>query len=72
MYVHAMRVYAFEAATLAGLIAVINKFASGQAVTNVETGTVAYSAGEAKQKNYVTTLYQRGAAEYSALVIYTE
>lgn len=73
MKLHTLRVYGFERATLADLIAAVNKFTSGQAVTAVETGTVAYGAGEAKNRELVQHAYfVLAGPKYSLVLYYTE
>ncbi len=73
MKVASVRYYAFERSTLLDLHNVLNKFTTGQAVTNVETGTVAYAAGEAYKKEYLTTLYETTAGgDYTAIIVYVE
>jgi hypothetical protein len=69
---HAMRVYAFKNTNLATLTANANKFLQGQAVTNVETGTVAYAATETRNRRYLGQEFAANGTEWGLLIFYAE
>ncbi len=69
----ALRVYIFKNAAIATLQANVTKFLQGQAVTNVETGTIAYGANEVRSKTCLGVEFHAFAGpEYQMVIYYTE
>jgi hypothetical protein len=68
-----LKTIGFSCATLADLLAVVNKYTSGQPVTLLETGTVAYGAGDVGQRVLIDqTYYVLGGAtpQFTLLLFY--
>lgn len=66
-----LKTVGFSCATLAALLAVVNKYTSAQAVTALETGTVAYAADHVGQLTFVEAQYYVAPGPlYTVLLFY--
>ncbi len=68
MKLGAVRVATFVNADIAVLMADINKFLNGQAVT----GPPAYAADFVAEKQYIETRFAYNGTNYSAMLVYSE
>lgn len=72
MKVRNLKMASFVRTTLLDVQNAVNDFVAGKALTNVQSGTIAYAAGFASERTFLEVQYVFDGTNHAVAIFYTE